>query len=401
MSAASDPRDISPDETILAQIFPRTPQTHIETTIIQQNWYQCTFKAELQQSSQASLSKSSSLVVRLEPLEENSVDRPNAVALMQNVAATVIPEYVPNHWDNGTAQDLEGKQYIFSVQEFVEGCTLQEVWHDMDGESRGVIITELLQAMRKLQSVRISDSVVQILARATLREDAWKSLSEAAFGGPTWGFLKDGQDLVCAVERWFELKEPFYEKSTSVSENIAIKSIYEDLGSATLQRQDMTVWKEEAVLCHNDLNPRNIILRRTSTAGASPSYKLAAIIDWELAGFFPPSLEMALQDTYLGAASLNVSYYLALKQGSKELVPRSASQVALIQAVRLIHSSQQHYLKERRNIPAIIRKRLLERLGLKQHGDPYVGWAPAQIEFSPEETQLLEDEVVGEIIGKQ
>jgi hypothetical protein len=39
------------------------------------------------------------------------------------------------------------------------------------------------------------------------------------------------------------------------------------------------------------MEPRNILLRKDSSAISGDSYKLVAIIDWEMAGFYPDGLE--------------------------------------------------------------------------------------------------------------
>lgn len=73
------------------------------------------------------------------------------------------------------------------------------------------------------------------------------------------------------------------------SEDVVIKSHYEDLGSKRLEKSIMNQWALEAVLCHNDLTPRNIIVKPRSSPDGGSEYQLAAIIDWELSGFYPAS----------------------------------------------------------------------------------------------------------------
>jgi thiamine kinase-like enzyme len=42
---------------------------------------------------------------------------------------------------------------------------------------------------------------------------------------------------------------------------LAIQSNFEDLRSTTVRDSDMEQWPQEAVFCHNDLTPRNLILK--------------------------------------------------------------------------------------------------------------------------------------------
>lgn len=129
-------------------------------------------------------------------------------------------------------------------------------------------------------------------------------------------------------------------------------------------------------------------------------YSLAAIIDWELAGFYPPSYQLSLQDTYLGDGNRHLSFYLLLKQGMKDTVPLSPSQVALVRAMELMFESQYRWLSDGTNIPAHIRKRFREMLGLTRDKYPYLGtmqlnlavatkWADVQLEDGTSRTSLF------------
>lgn len=70
-----------------------------------------------------------------------------------------------------------------------------------------------------------------------------------------------------------------------------------------INNSDIEKWPRESVFCHNDLNPRNLILRSSTASDGKSKYKLAGIIDWELAGFYPASYELSLQDTYLSGGN--------------------------------------------------------------------------------------------------
>ncbi|GJD03134.1 hypothetical protein ColKHC_11959 [Colletotrichum higginsianum] len=158
----------------------------------------------------------------------------------------------------------------------------------------------------------------------------------------------------------------------------------------------MEQWGREAVFCHNDLTPRNIILRpRNADDGTrAPDYELSAIIDWELFGFYPASYELSLQDTYLSGGN-----------HGGDLVPASVAQVSLLQAIGVLSESRQRRLAEGSNIPAHIRERFMQRLHLRRHEDPYIGWVPknqgaAPPEFSRADAQRLEDDVVAEMVAQ-
>lgn len=81
------------------------------------------------------------------------------------------------------------------------------------------------------------------------------------------------------------------------SQDVRIQSSFEDMRSMVINNSDISKWAGESVLCHNDLTPRNLILQPRPSADGKSNYKLAGIIDWEMAGFYPPSYQLGLQDT--------------------------------------------------------------------------------------------------------
>ena len=191
--------------------------------------------------------------------------------------------------------------------------------------------------------------------------------------------MNDGPSLLSSIEQKSKLWRPFYTvQPMAEPKGLVIQSNFEDLGSTTVGDSDMEQWPKEAVFCHNDLTPRNLILQPTGSAGGITEYKLAAILDWELAGFYPPSYQLSLQDTYLSGTNRHLSFYLLLKERMKDITPRSPSQGALLRAIELIFESQQRRLSKGTNIPAHIRKRFREVMGLSRDKDPYV---PGRLEM--------------------
>ncbi|KAL0938235.1 uncharacterized protein CTRU02_207966 [Colletotrichum truncatum] len=258
--------------------------------------------------------------------------------------------------------------------EYVEGSTLQEAWDQMSSKNQQSIVAELVGALRHLHTLRLSDGRVQALLRQALNEMLAEGFQDAVIGGPGIGFLRDGSALLGAVSKKMGLKRPFHTaEATTCPDGIVLRSHYEDLGPVKLESSTMAQWGHEAVFCHNDLTPRNIMVQLFNNTDGTSTYKLNAIIDWELAGFYPASYELSLQDTYLSGGNWLISYYLLLKRQMKDLVPSSSSQVSLLRAMELLFESRQRRLAECSNIPAHIRKRFIERLQLRRDEDPYIG----------------------------
>lgn len=67
--------------------------------------------------------------------------------------------------------------------------------------------------------------------------------------------------------------------------------------------------KRHVHFIHGDLVPRNLLVRQrqqTATTGTQTSawYDLAAVIDWEMAGFYPDGLDDMHQTTNFGTRAL-------------------------------------------------------------------------------------------------
>lgn len=351
----------------------------------------------------------SACVVRLEA--ENDDLKPfTTIATMQQIAATIMPELVPQTLQVGKAKNAQGRMFRFSVIELVEGDLLEDVWQQMSAEEQSSVVAELVEALEKLHSVRLSDKWVKEILGKTYREgdDVLKNFEQpGAFGGPHTGFLNDGPALLNSIMERRKLKTPFYTMEPIVdSGDIRMQSSLIELGSTIIHKSDIDKWQGEAVLCHNDPSPRNLILQSRPSSDGKSNYKLAGIIDWELAGFYPASYELSLQDTYLGGANRHVSFYLLLKEHMKNFVPRSSSQIVLLQAMELIFESQQRLLLEGKNITAHIRKRFMENSKLVRDNDPYVGWTRSLQdgpfpEYSSAAIQKLEDDVVKEMVARR
>ncbi|KAK1990902.1 hypothetical protein LX36DRAFT_591661 [Colletotrichum falcatum] len=397
-----DSRNIAPDQVLLRHLFPGQPR--VSTSVVLQNWDKCVFKASFPDSPEPRRP----CMVRLEvvPADEGAAQFAT-VSAMQQIASAAIGDLVPDTLQTGVADSAQGRRLQFCVMEFVEGDTLEEAWEQMSSGSRRSVVAALAEALGKLHSVRISDARVRALLRELPGGPERDSFQGAVMGGPSTGFLRDGPALLGAVAKRLELKRPFCTTTPSTtSGDVVVQSHYQDLGSVKLEKSSMERWGQEAVLCHNDLTPRNIIVRPRGSGDGGADYQLSALIDWELSGFYPASYELGLQDSYLGGANRLVSFYSLLKRRMRDLVPPSPPQVSLLRAMEVLFESRQRRLLEGSNIPAHIRQRFMQRLQLRRDEDPYLGWVArdqgaAQLAFSRADAQGLEDEVVAEMVARR
>lgn len=277
----------------------------------------------------------------------------------------------------------------------------------MSADEQNSVVADLVETLQKLHSVRLCDNMAQEILRKMLRED-YEELrpfleTPGVFGGPHTGVLYNGHGLLYSIMEKRTLKKSSFCTMDPVndSQDVRIQSSFEDMGSMVINNSDISKWAGESVLCHNDLTPRNLILQPRPSADGKSNYKLAGIIDWEMVGFYPPSYELGLQDTYF-CADRHVSFYLLLKN----IVPRSSSQIALVQANALIYESQQRKLSNGTNISAQIRKRVMENSKVIRDNDPYVGWTRSSQDgplpnYSSAAFQKLEDDLVEEMLARR
>ncbi|ETS79644.1 hypothetical protein PFICI_09497 [Pestalotiopsis fici W106-1] len=391
---------IAPDEHLLSRLF---NQHQPAITIILQTQQKCVFKAEFSTRIDFDLT---SKIVRLEIKNKESQSF-GEIALLQHLAATVIPDLVPKTHQVGIIEDSLGRALHFSVTEFVEGDTLQNVWSKLSADAQDSIVVKLGEALEKLHTIRPSNLESEKRPKAppgANKEMLDKVSQPGVFGGPHTGFIDTGSALLASFMNRRKLKKQFCVlEPRSNMQGIIIRSNFNDLGSLTIDNSESEKWSEEAVLCHNDLNPRNLIIQQRKSPDGVLEHRLAGIVDWELAGFYPASYELSLHDTYLGTANQHLSFYFKLKSYMRSCVPHSPSQIKLLKANELIYESQQRHLAIGTNIPAHVRKRFKDYFRLVRDNDPYIGWTSGleDIEFPAWDdavAQKMEDDVIQEMI---
>ncbi|KAK4247486.1 putative kinase [Corynascus novoguineensis] len=170
--------------------------------------------------------------------------RPAEVEAMRFVSEhTTIP--VPRVYD-------VGEQHL--TMEFIEGETLKEAWENtLSVEDRALVVRQLRDYVNQLRAIKSPDGVI------------------CSFGGRP------------AVDsRFFYLEGgPFADEAAYndflVSDLVGHSSVRDMIRSQ--MRED-----HEIVLTHGDLHAINILAR--------PGVGVVAIIDWELAGFYPEYLDL-------------------------------------------------------------------------------------------------------------
>ncbi len=397
-------QDLFPDGAVIQHIFEEAiPDYRI--SILLQDWNKCIFKVDPDASLTGRYKRP--VVVRLETTEQCTVSEFALTAELQRLASDTLPGTVPAVLQFGKVSSAGGLEYCFSIVEFVEGVTLDSVWADLNETSKEAVVNDIIDALKLLHARGLRDENLQtVLEQAADNQKDVRAPKTLYFGGAHTMSLTTGEALLDAImERW-KLKQPFCDVAKEENlKSITIKSRFSDLGSVTIGQHEMGQWLEEAVLCHNDLTPNNILLKRTSTNSSknNTEYRLAAIIDWELAGLYPAAYETQLQDTYLAGGNRHVSFYLMMKKAMKDIVPCNQSQQTLLQAMELIYESKHRYLYKGSNIPAHIRTRFLKYCNLTRDQDVFAGWVNETDdvpEYDADAIQQIEDDVIAETMAR-
>ncbi|KAK4106437.1 hypothetical protein N658DRAFT_461008 [Parathielavia hyrcaniae] len=304
MATAKD-QELVPDETLIASIFPGVHDiAAADCRVIANAWETCTFSVEFAAAPLPNYPEH--LVVRL----ETAGKRLAAVSALQRLAHAQLPGLVPSVLDVGTTAAADRRKLADSVTVFsANTTTLEDVWDSLD----------------PTHQAELADSVVK--ARR--------------IGGPALGYFPDIQQFLQGVLQANSPKTSVCELLEVGNGGIVLRSKFDDLGSMDLTAQDLDGLQRHVVFCHNDLEPRNILVRNVSRPDdPSPRHELAAIIDWEMAGFYPFAYESGLKDCVLGSSNLSFTWYSLFKERTAHLLPETECHTKFMGCLRLIFESR-------------------------------------------------------------
>lgn len=398
-------RDLAPDKALLNGIFPQSePAT---TTILSQTYDSCTFIAHIDGTNQIETSHGD-VVVRL----ELSNNRLRTVSALQQVATLAIPELVPAVYQVGTARAEDGREIDFFVSAFVaHSITLETVWDGLTDEEQSKIMNQLLTAMTKLQALNLADEPVRKTLEAgnrvlsnTIGQGSGVLKPDVALGSPEIGIFEDVHGLVAGIIAYNGVSgELKLDSRGNLRDNgVIIATPDEELHIGQAELESLG---QQAVLCHNDLEPRNLLVRHVHSDDGSLHYDLTAIIDWEMAGFFPFAYEYSMKDSLLGSSNTCYSWYSLFKQRTAPLLPveqMPRSRMLFMQAMALIQQLGKHKSKQKKNVGILFREKWIRREQLVLGASLWSGWvrrpdATAIRAYGKEDNRLLEEEVLEEL----
>ncbi|CAG1963124.1 unnamed protein product [Fusarium graminearum] len=155
-------------------------------------------------------------------------------------------------------------------------------------------------------------------------------------GGPELGYHSDMKGFLANLAGDATPDKAKF-SATSSSDAFVVESQLEKVDQVELINADLELEKH-VVFCHDDLEPRNILIKRDGSQ--SGKWHLAAIIDWEMAGFFPFAYEYGHKDAALGSSNLHFSYYALFKEQSRHLLAGGKSAIKLLEALRAMPNKE-------------------------------------------------------------
>lgn len=168
---------------------------------------------------------------------------------------------------------------VYLIMQYIPGIELHVLWPSLSEEEKGSIMGQLQQIFRDIQSLP----------------------SEGSYGSVVKGPLQHryffSRDHNPAVTGPFETEESF---NLAIAERSRLN--WADNGNGIhgwisdwLRRNLPSALKEHrSTFTHSDLHRQNILIRKTlDELSGNSNYTIAAIVDWETAGWYPAYWEYA------------------------------------------------------------------------------------------------------------
>lgn len=216
-------------------------------------------------------------------------------------------------------------------------------------------------------------------------------------GGPELGHHADMKGFLTKLAGDAVPNETNF-SATSSPNSFVVESHLENVNRVELTNADLDELQKHVVPCHDDLEPRNILIKRDGTHNGK--WHVAAIIDCEMAGFFPFTYEYGHKDAQLGLSNIHFSYYALFKEQSRHLLAGGKSAIKLLEALRAMDVSEKRLPTE--NVGRRFQPRWLEREKVEFSSDVRDGWvrkanAGDVRVFTKQDNDYLEMEILKEL----
>ncbi|KAF6831560.1 hypothetical protein CMUS01_07296 [Colletotrichum musicola] len=329
-------------------------------------------------------------------------------AAFQKLARRRLPHLVPKVWGVGKTRTMGGGEvhYLLS-QHHTNVTTVADIWDSLNEPAQGAVLRQVTKAMSSLQDVRIGQGQRGKRDWEILRElpisDEPIDQNLPLFGGPRVGFFQNIHAFL--HDRLRSINDP-YDLYNDRDGCVILQTRYPGRPAAEQQRVNFTsenlrLLQDATVICHDDLEPRNILVRMTPGALNSPGFKLVAIINWDSACFAPFASEAACKDVNLGLRNKSATWYENWKYATGKLFDKYPDRESQEKLARALHIAD-HCLAMSPWLESEVRlqKMWLERERLEMGVSSLDGYVRRPVEDLDElefkTLGILEDEVLVE-----
>ena len=367
---------------------------------------------------------------------------------LHRLAEGICPVILPKAICAGEVDLLGDGRLCINLSEFIaDAVTLETVWDDWDVEAQNGFTQLIADAIVLLSQVsfnpenphivselhkRLADSeyvgaahevasgssspIFQVPGRPneeTSGPDLNNSSAKTSFlrlGGPSMGYYDNTEEFLQAFLAFHNQGATSKIARDEVHGGVVITSLFqdwedEDLRSVQLSASDLAWLYQHACFQHNDLEPRNILVKLDSDRIQYDEFdaELTAIIDWELAGFYPPGFEYAVKDVYLGCNNWHYSWYRVFKDRVGEalkLREAPSPQKKFMKAIALIMESDAR--ETGRDFRKLARQKFIAREQIMRGKEIWEGWvrksgAVDVKTYGEADNDRLEEEVLMEL----
>ncbi|WYZ40869.1 hypothetical protein EsH8_IV_001210 [Colletotrichum jinshuiense] len=230
-----------------------------------------------------------------------------ATAALQQLAHLEAPYLVPKVWGSGETQAGDGTKLSYMLSQFhPDTCTLESVWEDLGQDEQLSLMKDVVDAMAQFQSIcltNLSDEAKEILKNTPFDPTTMGPVTRV--GGPEFGYFHDFSSFLKTTLEPGKAKYDIWIKHDGT---VVIQVHSPDEIGIGFAVTELDLLVKTSVLCHNDMEPRNLLVRKVP-GEVEPKYELVAIINWRMAGFFPFAFEVGRKDTCLGLQNHSWSWY--------------------------------------------------------------------------------------------
>ena len=191
-----------------------------------------------------------------------------AVQHVQKHSSAIIPvaPVIAVYSSKNTDEESSTVNYIIS--EWIQGIVLENVWSQLSTSEKDTLVSQLRGIISAIRQVPIDNPQEE-------KTYYIGSVGRNPCGDPLLADLGPFADINEFNQALLDLAKPYFRHSYI--------HIIRRLLTRTLDYR--------IVFTHGDIAPRNIIVRQNPQQQSHGSWEIAAILDWECAGFYPEHWE--------------------------------------------------------------------------------------------------------------